>query len=417
MQKRILVCPACETEYGFGLRFDPCSSCGGPLEVRFDLKKAFDAVDGQEFKNARGSIWRFWPFFPISDPSARITLGEGGTPLLRHERLNELLGLPNLLIKNESANPTWSFKDRLNSINVTMAREFRINEIVASSTGNHGASAAAYAGAAGMRSLVLLPHGTPDVFSQMIYSYGGTPVLTDWHGRYPLMEHLVGKGWYPSKSALPAPLTNPFGLEGYKSIAYELAIECPEGIDHVVVPVGSGDDLAGIYKGFAEFKALGLTDRLPSIVSAEAESAAPTAAAIRAGADKIVQVGNPRTIATSISEGIASNHVLRAVRGSGGFSSVASESEIFDAMKLMAAVGFAAESSSCVALAALINAVRDRKISASSRVVIILTSAGVKWQGQLARIGGHAVSIRPDPAQLEEVLRDRDAPRPLAQAV
>src|SRR5262249_33696811 len=134
MQNKSLQCPACNVEYEFGLRFDPCSSCGGPLEVRFDVRKAFRSVNYREFKNARGSIWRFWPFFPISDPANQVSLGEGGTPLLRHRRLNELLGLPNLLIKNESINPTWSFKDRLNSINVTMACEFGASKVVASST-------------------------------------------------------------------------------------------------------------------------------------------------------------------------------------------------------------------------------------------------------------------------------------------
>lgn len=409
MNTRALVCHSCETEQPFCLQFEPCASCGGSLDVKYDLHKAFKQLDHRELKTERGSIWRFWPFLPVKDNSAAVTLGEGGTPLLRHARLNDLLGLPNLYLKNEAANPTWSFKDRLNSVNATVAREGKKEKIVASSTGNHGASAAAYAGAAGMQSLILFPHGTPDVFSQMVASYGGSPVLTDWHGRYPLMEYLVkSKDWYPSKSALPAPLTNPFGLEGYKSIAYEISIGCDDVPDYVLIPVGSGDDIAGIYKGFSEFRSLDLIGSMPSLVSCEAESSAPIAEALKRKSNSVVQINNPRTIAISISEGIAGAHALRAVRQSSGFAAIASDSEILDAMRLLASVGFAAESSSCVSIAALIRAVKENRIERSSKIVLILTSAGIKWPDQLARLGKAAISIRPEPELLDTVLHQGD---------
>lgn len=406
MNTRALICHSCQIEQPVRLQFEPCSSCGGPLDVKYDLQKAFAQLDHRELKIERGNIWRFWPLLPVVDNSVAVTLGEGGTPLLRHARLNELLGLPNLFLKNEAANPTWSFKDRLNSVNATVARESKKGKIVASSTGNHGASAAAYAAAAGMQSLVLFPHGTPDVFSQMVAAYGGCPVLTDWHGRYPLMEHLVNKkGWYPSKSALPAPLTNPFGLEGYKSIAYEIAIGCDGAPDYVLIPVGSGDDIAGIYKGFSEFLSFDLIGSMPSLVSCEAESSAPIAEAMKRKSNSVVQINNPRTIAISISEGIAGAHALRAVQKSSGFAAIASDSEILDAMRLIASVGFAAESSSCVSIAALIRAVKEKRIEPNSKIVLILTSAGIKWPDQLARLGKAAISIRPETELLDAVLR------------
>lgn len=404
-----LVCHACGIEQPFSLHFDPCSSCGGSLDVKYDLRRAFKQFDHRELKTERGSIWRFWPFLPVVDNSSAVTLGEGGTPLLRHARLNELIGLPNLYLKNEAANPTWSFKDRLNSVNATVAREGKKAKIVASSTGNHGASAAAYAGAAGMQSLVLFPHGTPDVFSQMVAAYGGWPVLTEWHGRYPLMEHLVNKkDWYPSKSALPAPLTNPFGLEGYKSIAYEIAIGCDRVPDYVLIPVGSGDDIAGIWKGFSEFHSLDLIGSMPALISCEAESSAPVSEAVKRKSNSVIQVNNPRTIAISISEGIAGDHALRAIQKSSGFAAVASDSEIIDAMRLIAGVGLAAESSSCVSIAALIRAVKENRIEQNSTIVVILTSAGIKWPAQLGKLGRTAISIRPEVEMLDAVLRQQE---------
>lgn len=409
MTTRTLVCNSCEIEQPFELRFDPCSSCGRPLDVRYELPKAFKKIDPRELEIERGSIWRFWPLLPVSDASAAVTLGEGGTPMLKHERLNDFLGLPNLYLKNEAANPTWSFKDRLNSVNASVARESKNNKIVASSTGNHGASAAAYAASAGMQSVVLLPHGTPEVFAQMIAAYGGSPVLTDWNGRYSLMEYLVKqKGWFPSKSALPAPLTNPFGLEGYKSIAYEIAIGLGTAPDYVLIPVGSGDDIAGIYKGFSEFHALDLIEFMPALVSCEAEASAPVAEALKNKSNSVVQINNPRTIAISISEGIAGVHALRAVEKSAGFAATASDSEIHEAMRLIANAGFAAESSSCVGIAALIRAVRENRIERNSKIVVILTSAGIKWPAQLAKLGQFAVSIRPEPELLDAILHQEE---------
>lgn len=406
MVDRTLICPGCEAQYAFEPRFEACDRCNGPLDVEINIRAAFQRLEPGAMALSGGSIWRFFPFFPIAAPENVVSLGEGGTPLLRHSRLNALLGLPNLLIKNEAGNPTWSFKDRLNSVNASLAREFGYRELVALSTGNHGASAAAYASAAGIRSVVLLPHGTPKIYGQMIQAYGGTAALTDWHGRARLLAYLVRqKGWFPSKSALPTPISNPFGLQGYKSIAYEIAVEMrPRMPDYVLVPIGSGDDIYGIFKGFREFRDLAVIDRLPVLVACEAEGANPVARALQAGSARVAPVGAPSTMAVSISEGVATDHALRAVRGSEGFAASVAEAEIIDAMRLLASVGLVAESASCVPLAAAIRLVAEGRIPEDATIVLILTSAGIKWPEQLSAMAPPAASIRPEPDALDELL-------------
>lgn len=406
MVDRMLVCHGCGARYAFEPRFDPCDACKGPLDVEIDIRAAFKRLDLRAIETSGGSIWRFAPFFPIARRENIVTLGEGGTPLLRHARLNALLGFPNLLIKNEAGNPTWSFKDRLNAINASLAREFGYRDLVAISTGNHGASAAAYAAAAGMRSVVLLPNGTPDIYGQMVQACGGIAALTEWHGRSALLSHLVQqKGWFPSKSALPTPISNPFGLQGYKSIAYEIAIEMrPRVPDYVLVPVGSGDDIYGIFKGFREFHELAIVDRIPVLVACEPAGANPVAKALQSESSHVTKVDAPFTIAVSISEGIASDHALRAVRGSAGFAASPTDAEIMDAMRLLASVGLVAESSSCVPLAAARRLVAEGRMPADATIVLILTSAGIKWPQQLSSIAPPVVSIRPEPDALDELL-------------
>ncbi|KUM23901.1 hypothetical protein AU467_32610 [Mesorhizobium loti] len=365
-----------------------------------DIRAAFKRVPPGAFEQSGGNIARFAPFFAISNAEDFVTLGEGGTPLFRHARLNALVGMPNLFIKNEAANPTWSFKDRLNAVNASLARELGFNNLAAVSTGNHGASAAAYASAAGLRSIIFLSHGAPDIYAQMIQAYGGATVLTDWHRSADLLAHLVNeKGWYPSKSSLPTPISNPFGLQGYKSIAFEIAIALrPRVPDYMLVPVGSGDDLYGTYKGFLELRELGMIDRVPAFVGCESATANPLARALAANCSNVGKIEDPQTMAVSIGAGRCSDHALRAVRSSNGFACSPTDAEIQDAMHLFASVGLLAESSSCVSLAAVRRLLAEGRIPADTVTVVILTSAGIKWPQEVASLGSTPMLI---PAQTE----------------
>ncbi|MER9250038.1 pyridoxal-phosphate dependent enzyme [Mesorhizobium sp. M0590] len=389
MVDRLLICRSCGAQYPFAPRFKPCDACQGPLDVDIDIREALKRVPPSAFEQSGGNIARFAPFFAISNADDFVTLGEGGTPLFRHARLNTLIGMPNLFIKNESANPTWSFKDRLNAVNASLAREFGFTNLAAVSTGNHGASASAYASAAGLRNIIFLSNGAPDIYGQMIQAYGGATVFTDWHRSAGLLAHLVNeKGWYPSKSSLPTPISNPFGLQGYKSIAFEIAIALRRRVpDYLLVPVGSGDDLYGTYKGFLELRELGIVDRIPVFVGCESATANPLARALAANSNHVGKMEAPQTMAVSIGAGICSDHALRAVRGSEGFACSPTDSEIQDAMQLFASVGLVAESSSCVSLAAVRRLLAEARIRADATVVVTLTSAGIKWANEVASLG------------------------------
>jgi threonine synthase len=216
----------------------------------------------------------------------------------------------------------------------------------------------------------------------------------------------VQKGWFPSKSALPTPISNPFGLQGYKSIAFEIAIEMrPRLPDYVLVPVGSGDDIYGIFKGFREFHELAIIDRIPPLVACEPAGANPLARALESKSDYVSMVAAPSTMAVSISEGICTDHALRAVRGSAGFAATPTDAEIMEAMRLLASVGLAAESSSCVPLAAARRLVAEGRIAGDATMVLILTSSGIKWPQQLSALAPPAATIRSEPDALDELLR------------
>ena len=267
MDRTHLFCCHCNTDFELKPNFHPCPDCGNPLQVKYQdlpMDRAFE----MSLRDGRSSgLEAFRARLPVPETAQYVSLGEGNTPLLKLSGLSAELGLSNLFIKNESANPTWSFKDRLNSVNATIAKVFGFNGIVASSTGNHGASAAGYAAAAGLKSVILFPHGTPNLYLKQVRAYGGVPILMNWKDRGDLLTRLVNEfGWYPSKSSLPAPISNPLGLEGYKTIAYELAAEMRvDGLpSHVFVPVGSGDNFFGIYRGFAELVEMGVIEALPS---------------------------------------------------------------------------------------------------------------------------------------------------------
>jgi threonine synthase len=409
--ERWLSCNHCSAQYPFGPRFEGCSACDpepyrAPLEVQLDLEAAGRALDRDTLRTARGGLWRFGPLLPLQRPEQAVSLGEGGTPLVKIAALNTALGLPNLLLKNEAANPTWAFKDRLNSLNASLTREFGFQKIIASSTGNHGASAAAYAAAAGLRSLVLVPHETPMVIRQMIEAYGGRTVATEWQGRSGLLTELVQQHhWFPSKSALAAPVSNPFGLEAYKTIGYELVIETVQApLDYVFVVVGGGDGIYGIFKGLREFRDLGIATNLPRVIAAEPAGTSPVTDAFEQDREHVAAIEHPTTMATSVGEGIASDHALRALRGSDGFGVRVSESEILEAMRSLARVGIAAESASCVTVAAARRAVAEGRVPSDARMACVLTSSGIKWPEQLALLGREPASIEPTLEALQAVV-------------
>ncbi|MHB8621020.1 MAG: pyridoxal-phosphate dependent enzyme, partial [Chloroflexota bacterium] len=263
-----LRCIRCGALYGASRDYFGCPACGPNVPSNLELDTPLSLA---QTETGRG-MWRFAEALPVELDQA-VSLGEGGTPLLDLPRIGEAIGLPRLLAKNEAQNPTWSFKDRLASAAVSWARVHGRRGIAVSSSGNAGAAAAAYAARAGMPCIIFTTRAFPGSMQRFMRSYGAMVVtVPTGPDRWRLNRAVAAEwGWLPLSNVADPPVgSHPAGIEGYKTIAFEiaqdLAWEAPEA---VILPVAYGDAMAGIYRGFRELLAAGSIDRLPRLIAAE----------------------------------------------------------------------------------------------------------------------------------------------------
>ncbi|MGZ5904249.1 MAG: pyridoxal-phosphate dependent enzyme, partial [Reyranella sp.] len=315
-----LVCVRCGARYSIDRFADDCPACRrarapANLTVAYESPPGEGAVRDAPARRP-ASMWRWDSFLPAVAADA-VSLGEGNTPLLPAPAL----GLGDVWIKDESRNPTWSFKDRLASGALTMARRFGAKVIASSSSGNAGAAAAAYAAKAGLPCVVFTFLGaSPPLVAQM-RAYGAMVVAVENKAdRWRLQSAGVREfGWYPTSPFFgPVVGSNPYGMEGYKTIAFEIAEAFDWQVpDWCVLPVCYGDALFGMWKGFEELKALGWTDRIPRLVAAEV-SGSITAAMASGEPMPPDRPRNAPSIATSIGASQGTVQALEVLRRSGG---------------------------------------------------------------------------------------------------
>jgi threonine synthase len=365
-----LGCPACRTE-----------AFVANLEVACDLEGIQHTLTKEMIAARQPGIWRYFEFLPINNPANIVSLGEGNTPLIPAPRIGKQLGVPNLLIKNESANPTWCFKDRLCSVAVSHALESRAPGVVASSSGNHGASASAYAARAGLPCVVLTLDSSPQTIKDLMQVYGAFVVATHKSmERWILMNALVENGWYPVTNFMsPAVGSNPIGVEGHKTIAFEIAEQLGwKSPDFVVLPVGNADGIAGIWKGFRELAEMGWIEQCPRMVAAEAFG--PLENALQKGYQHVEPVPTEHgTVAYSIAGNTSATQGLRAIRASGGDAVTVSDEDIMRAQVLLGKTeGLYLEPTSATAVSALEKLVSKGVIQPEHKVVIVATSTGLK---------------------------------------
>lgn len=352
----------------------------------------------------RAGLWRFATALPVDEHYA-VSLGEGDTPLLHLPRVGDSYGLRALHIKNESANPTWSHKDRLVALTVAAARQAGATVVTAASTGNHGASLAAYAARAGLRCLIVTLASVPDTMKTLMQSYGAVVVATETSaGRYEVMTAGVDQyGWFPaSNSVMPPVGSTPYGVDGYKTIAYELFQEFDGSLpDWIIVPVAYGDCLSGIYRGLCDLREIGLCDQLPKLVGAEVFG--PLSRALQG--NTLGPVETAPTAAFSIGGPYTTEQAIAAIRGSDGTACTLTEHELLHAQRELAArEGVFAEAASCVALAAAAKLRADEMISDGDRVVGILTSSGLKDPSGAAASLPEVPTIEPRLEALQQAL-------------
>ena len=373
-----LVCTKCGASYERDRRVNVCAACGGALFPRYHLAR----LDRDSPSGRARSIWRWHEMMPVEDPSNVVTLGEGGTPLLRADRLAARSGFRDLWIKDESANPTGSFKARGLSAAVSKAKELGHTKIALPTAGNAGGAAAAYAAKAGMECHVFMPADTPPVFRIECERYGAKVTLVegliDDCGRL-VAERAPREGWHDVST-----LKEPFRVEGKKTMGYELAEDFGWTLpDAILYPTGGGTGLIGMWKAFEEMEELGwIGSARPTMVAVQAEGCAPIPKAFAEGKEVAEKFPNARTYASGlrVPKPFADYLILRYVRASGGSAVAVSDDAMRSACdEIGAAEGLFAAPEGGAVWAAARELLARGVLAPSSRVVLFNTGSGFKY--------------------------------------
>jgi threonine synthase len=358
-----------------------CEWCFGPLEVDYDYQAIGAVITRERIASGPPSIWRYADLLPAAAEGA-VSLGGGFTPLVRADRLAATLGLGELWIKNDTLNPTGSFKDRVVSVALSRARELGFKVAACASTGNLANSVAAHAAHAGLRAVVFVPSDLEAAKLVTSAVYGAEVVAVD--GTYDEVNRLCAEiaaerpDWAFANIGLRT-----YYAEGSRTLAFEVVEQLGwEVPDHVVVPVGSGSQLTRIARGFAELHTVGLLAEEPSvrISGAQAAGCSPVATAFASGAESIRPV-RPDTIARSIAIGDPADGVyaLDVVRSTGGGMAAVSDEEIVEGIGLLARTeGIFAETAGGVTIATLARLAADGVVRPDERVVAYVTGNGTK---------------------------------------
>lgn len=381
---RALRCLRCETEYPLDPLFEGCAACASE-DFRSGLTPAYDyaalrtELDGSPLAGPAPGIWRYARLLPVTDPAHRVSLGEGSTPTVELSDIAQELGASEVWLKDESRNPTWSFKDRHAAVTVSKALDHGARTIVVSTSGNHGVSVAAYAARAGIRCVVLSYEGLPLAARTLLEAYGAelavTPTPEDrWHQ---MRRGIERSGWYAAGTFTSIPTMHPYGHEGYKTIAFELAEQLGTVPDIVAVPTSYSEGLYGIWKGFAELVALRRTDRVPRMIACE-PLGGPLGTAHASNGNAIARVDRPRSIARGVTATVNSYAGIVALRSSNGLVGQADDQEILRALRDLASRGIYVEPASALALAGVRALVRAGQLPIGQRIVLVSTSSGLK---------------------------------------
>ncbi|MGQ0679595.1 MAG: threonine synthase [Actinomycetota bacterium] len=385
-----------------------CDFCFAPLEPVYDYEEVARLATRESIAAGPLSIWRYVELLPVDSATPRIDIGAGLTPLLKADRLGRELGLNNLYIKNDTANPTHSFKDRVVSVALTVGRDMGFDTVACASTGNLANSVAAHAARAGLKSYVFIPADleTNKIITTAIY--GGNMVAVD--GNYDHVNRLCSEIAQKGEWGFVNVNLRPFYSEGSKTLAFEVAEQLNwQAPDHVVVPVASGSLLTKFRKGLGELYKVGLLSEMPhtKIHAAQALGCNPVVAALKAGREVIKPV-RPDTIAKSLAIGNPADgfYAVKAVTDSGGAGEDVSDEQIVDAIRLLASTeGIFAETAGGVTIAALAKLAEQGKFGKDEAVVALITGMGLKTAEALTGRVGPNIRISGDIEEFEEEMR------------
>ncbi len=388
-------CSLCGKEYSPDEITYTCPKDGGNLDVILDYEAIKNKYQPEDIISRHDpSLWRYLPLLPVPVPRGDSTPlhAAGGTPTFALPRLAKKLGLQNLWLKDESRNPTASFKDRASAIVVARAREIKAEIVVTASTGNAGAALAGMSAAVGQKAIIFAPKSAPQAKVAQLLVFGAKVILVD--GTYDEAFDLTVKaadefGWYCRNTGY-----NPFPAEGKKTAAFEIwewwrtahqtwHKQHGEGIDHapltIFVSVGDGNIISGIHKGFKDLLALGWMERMPRLIGVQAVGSAAIANAFHANTEEITPI-SAQTIADSISVDLPRDGVraVRAARETNGTYVTVSDDEILKAIAELGKLGIFAEPAGATAYAGLVSAAAQGLVRGDEPILVLNTGSGLK---------------------------------------
>jgi threonine synthase len=383
-----------------------CTVCGGNLDVLYDydevgaqLTKARLAADGHL------SMWRYRPLLPIAELSPVPPLAVGWTPVYDCPRLAAQLAIKQLLIKDDGRNPTASFKDRPSALAVVKAIEAQAPVITTASSGNAGSALAGMCASVSMRSVIFVPSSAPAAKVAQLVIYGASVVLVEgtYDEAYDLCLAAAARfGWYQRSTGF-----NPYTREGKKTAALEICEQLDWQVpDKVIVSVGDGNIISGLWKGFCDFHHIGFIDRLPQLIGVQAASAAAIVDA--ANSDGKVRPGAAHTIADSINVGQPrdAHAAVRAIQESGGCGVKVTDDEMLTSLvQLARTTGVFAEPAAAASFAGLVKLCDAGAIAADERVLLMITGNGLKDIESARRAVGEPLRVRPDLDEFTEMFK------------
>jgi len=380
-----LQCRECKKEFEPTFKYI-CEDCFGPLDVKYE----FPSVSKDTFANREHTYWRYFELLPILDKSNIVSIEAGMTPLVKAEKLGKELGLNNLYIKNDTVNPTYSFKDRPAGVAVSKAKEFGLSAVGCASTGNLASATAAHAAKGGFPCYVFAPSDIEHAKITQALSYGAKYIAVD--GTYDDANRIAAQIGDSKGIGIVNINMRSYYVEGSKTLAFEVAEQLGWQVpDQLIVPVGSGAMLNAICKGFEELQSISLLDNVSGMhmIAAQPHGCAPIVDAYKKKSSEVIPVENPDTIAKSLAIGDPGDgrYVLKRLQQYNGYAEESNNKEILDAILLLAKTeGIFTEPAGGVSVAVLKKLVEDGKIDKNDKTICYVTGNGLKATESLMEV-------------------------------
>ena len=403
-QIKSLRCRECKKEYPPIFKYI-CDECFGPLDVNYD----FPSVNKNTFANREHTYWRYFELLPIAEKSNIVSIEAGMTPLIKAEKLGKALGLNKLYIKNDSVNPTFSFKDRPAGVAVSKAKEFGLSAVGCASTGNLASATAAHAAKGGFPCYVFAPSDIEHAKIAQALAYGANFISVD--GTYDDANRIAAQIGDSKGIGIVNINMRSYYIEGSKTLAFEVAEQLDWNVpDHLVVPVGSGAMLNAICKGFEELESLSLVNKVSNMhmIAAQPHGCAPIVDAFKRKDSDVIPVENPDTIAKSLAIGDPGDgrYVLKRLKQYNGWAEESNNKEILDAILLLAKTeGIFTEPAGGVSVAVLKKMVEQGKIDKNDTTICYVTGNGLKTTEVLMEVLPKPQVMQADFAKISALVR------------